>query len=247
MNQTSADRPGIREQHLLRKQDNPLFDEIQRHVGKDDLAQARLEDGIERDRFINDFQSLVKKAVELEPNTPSETILQIKEELDRSYQQACALPGDQSEIKHAIIKLVTIIMQAIRKGVGNDAFARQQLQEEEMAREAHFALQELPLVAALTHPDSPIGETELVPSLLSEPVESLIPALALFDAPQIAAIYHDAAALLRQRDPQRRLNDAWQRFQGIEDHYRRLQPGPGAEQHARGRLGYRPCGHCPVE
>jgi len=224
MHQISADRPGIREQHLLRKRDNPLFDETQRNVGKDDLAQARLEDGLERDSFINDFQSLVKKAVDLAPNTPSETILQIKEELDRSYQQACALPGDQSEIKRAIMKLVAIIMQAIWKGIGNDAFARQQLQEEEMAREAHFALQELPLVAALTHPDSPIGEDELVPSLLSEPVESLAPALAIFDGTQIAAIYHDATALLQQQDPRHHLSDAWQRLQLIEDYYRRLQP-----------------------
>ena len=59
-----------------------------------------------------------------------ETILEIKQELDRSYQQVCALPGDQQQIKSAIKKLLAQIMQAIRTAAANDAYAKQQLDDE---------------------------------------------------------------------------------------------------------------------
>ena len=123
----------------------------------------------------------MKRAVELEPNTPSETILEIKEQLDHSYQRVCALPGDQSAIKNAIRQLIEVIMKAVRSGIGNDAYAQRQLEEEIIAREAHFELQELSLVAALTHADSLVTEEEFVPSLLSEVDENLERCLLLFD------------------------------------------------------------------
>jgi hypothetical protein len=219
-----TDRPGIREQHLLRKMDNPLFDETQRNIGKDDLAQARLEDGMEKDRFLAGFQTLVQRAVELEPNTPSETVLELKEDLDRSYQEACALPGDMTEVKQSIRRLVGVIMQAVRAAAGADTLAQRELMEEDAARRAHYELQELPLVAALMHRESPITSDELIPSLLSEPEPSLSRTLALFDAQQLATISHDATAFLAQRDPDRGLPEVWQRLQVIEHSYRQLQP-----------------------
>jgi hypothetical protein len=230
MNKLFKDKAGIREQHLLRRKQNPLFDEKKSDVSNEDLARARLDDGVEMDRFMNDFQQLVQKAVDLKPNAPSETILDIKQELDRSYQQACALPGDQAHIKNAIEKLLMHIMQAIRAGAGNDAYAKQQLDDEETARKVHFEMQELPLVAALTHPHSPIAEDELIPSLLSEPTETLIRTLQLFDENQMAAIQSGAQSLLKQRDPQRALADAWQRLKVIESYHRDIKLESGAIQ-----------------
>ena len=228
MSTVPVNRPGVRETHLLRKRDNPLFDESRRAVRNEDLAQARLEDGLELDRFMEQFRSLVQKAVDLEPNTPSETVLEIKEALDQGYQQACALPGDQGKIKDAIKALVATIMRAVRAGAGNDSFAQQQLVEEEIAREAHYALQELPLVSALTHPDSPVAEDELVPTLLSEADDSLATALGIFDENQVAAIYNDASAFLKRQDPEKTLTDAWRRLGLIEDYFRAMQPATPA-------------------
>jgi hypothetical protein len=225
MNESLSNKPGVRERHLLRKRHNPLFDAHQSDVSNEQLARARLDDGLEMDGLHQDFQLLVRRAVELEPNTPSDTILELKEELDRAYQRACALPGDQGQIKNSIRKLLTVIMQAVRSGSGNDAYARRQLDDEETAREVHFKLQELPLVSALTHPDSPIAEDELVPSLLSEPVETLAPSLQLFDESQLACILSDAEKLLQLKDPQRRLADAWQALKLIEACHRDRQSG----------------------
>lgn len=228
MNHPGQHRPGIREQHLLRKQANPLFGDAP--VSKEDLARARLADGMEQDDFMVIFQTLVRQAVELEPNTPTETVLELKEQLDRCYQQACALPGDMQQVKQAIRKLQGVIMQAMQRGAGNDAFAQQQLQEEEIARQAHFELQELPLVAALTHADSPIAATELIPSLLSEADDSLQRSLVIFDETQLASICHEARAFLQQHDPDSEFEDAWRRLELIESHYRALQPGSVASQ-----------------
>ncbi len=224
MKHVPKDRPGVREQQLLRKMNNPLFGEVRSRIGKDDLAQARLQDGLEKDRFLTTFQALVQRAVDLQPNTPSETILEIKAELDHSYQQACALPGDMTPIKESIIRLVDLIMQAIRAGAGNDAHVQQQLTEEDVARKAHYELQEIPLVAALMHPDSPVAADELIPSLLSEAEQSLAATLTLFDEQQMAALCHDAGVFLAQHDPEHRLTDAWARLELIENHYRQLEP-----------------------
>ena len=224
MRSENHEKPGIREQHLLRRNNNPLFDASRREVRSEDLATARLDDGQELDRFMSDFQSLVQRAVDLASNAPTETVLEIKAELDKSYQLACALPGDQTKIKQAITQLVNAVMHAIWKGIGeDDALAKQELEDEEMARRAHFSLQELPLVSALTHPDSPIGEDELLPSLLSEPDETLAPSLTIFDAEQLAVICEDARAFLTRQDPDRTLEDAWRRLELIESIYHQIQ------------------------
>ncbi len=221
---------GIREQHLLRKKDNPLFDKPECNVSNEVLARARMEDGVEMDTFMADFQSLVERAVALEPNTPSETILEIKEQLDHSYQQCCALPGDQTAVKTAIRKLIQTIMRAVESGIGNDAYARQKLEEEALARELHFKLQELPLVAALTAANSPIAENELLPSLLSEPAETLASTLQLFDDTQMAAIFNEASMFMRNKDPEQKLTGAWQRLQLIERTWRNMPAATAAQQ-----------------
>ena len=223
MHSDNSEKPGIREQHLLRRSNNPLFDATHRDVRSEDLATARLDDGQELDQFMEEFQSLVQRAVDLEPNAPSETVLEIKAALDKAYQQACALPGDQAPIKQAITQLVAAIMRAIWSGIGEDALAKQELEDEEMARRAHFSLQELPLVSALTHPNSPIGEGELIPSLLSEPEETLAPSLTIFDVDQLSVLCEDARTFLSQQDPGRTLDDAWHRLELIEGIYRKTQ------------------------
>jgi hypothetical protein len=222
------ERPGVREAHLLRKRNNPLFRPAARAVTNEQLATARLEDGVDMDNFMRDFRELVQQAAELGPNTPSETVLELKEQLDQSYQRACALPGDQSNIRQAIRKLIVIIMQAVRGGIGNDNYAAGKLDEEDAARQTHYALQELPLVAALTHPQSPVAEDELIPSLLSEDDTALLRCLVIFDQAQVGAICADAADYLDEIDPQRKLGDAWRRLELLLDYYREHAPDGGA-------------------
>lgn len=228
MHSASEHNPGVREAHLLRKRNNPLFPPQSREVSNEMLAGARLEDGLEMDRFMEEFRELVQRAVALDPNTPSETVLELKEQLDQSYQRACALPGDQSEIKQAIRKLLAAMMRAVRAGIGSDAYAARQLEEEELARDAHFDLQEVPLVAALTHADSPVAEDELVPSLLSEDDADLQRCLTLFDETQMASLCHEAGRWLERFDPARQLEDAWRRLAIMQAYYGAIRPDADA-------------------
>lgn len=222
-----TNKPGIREQHLLRMQSSSLFGEKSQQIDAKELERARLHDNSDREQFMEEFGQLVQQATDLEPNTPSETILTLKENLDQCYQRACTLPGDQTEVKHSIKKLIGIIMQSIWDGIGNDAYAKRKLEDERQARQEHFSLQEIPLAAALTHMDSPIANDEFIPCLLSEANETLAEVLHLFDGQQMAIIVDEAKLFLTENDPQRSHTKAWEKLTFIEAHYRATQP-PGS-------------------
>ena len=205
------------ERHLLRKQGNLLFPVQEQHVLPAAIEQARHQDQIALQNFIEDFQALVKKAVDLEPNAPSEKVLELKEELDRCFQVSYTLPGDVDEIRKAIQTLVKSIMQAVWKGIGNDEYARQKLQDEEIARDMHFKLQQNPLIADLTDPDSQVQESELIPSLLSETTESLQQVMQIFDAQQTTAIFYEAKTFLDATDPNKEVTLAWDCFAVLKE------------------------------
>jgi hypothetical protein len=63
----------------------------------------------------------------------------------------------------------------------------------------HFSLLELPLTGDLLREQSPISAEDLVPTLLSEPVESLAVILSLFEPTQISVITADGRALIDRR------------------------------------------------
>ena len=217
MNLQFSQHPGPRERHLQRKSDNILFSEDVRNVTQEQVEQARQQDEMELISFMNDFQSLVKEAIELKPETDSETILDLKERLDKSYAQCCALPGDQTQIKQAVKKLIDAVMAAVRSGASMDPKAMQELDEEQQAREVHFALHDQQLVADLMLEESPILEDELIPSLLSETTEGLTATLNLFEEDALSAIYQQAKTLLQSiENSEQILTDAWQNLHTME-------------------------------
>lgn len=190
--------PGKRERHLLRKQHNPLFPEQQRRISPAQLDEAQRLDHEELVEFISTFRALVHEATRLPDNADSELILSIKERLDQTYEQAARMVDDQHEIQQGVEKLVAVVMQAVKRGAGNDAVARQELADEEAARIAHYALLAYPLVADLLDPDSVIAEEDLLPSLLSASPEELQAACSLFDQDQLAALVATGKQLLEQ-------------------------------------------------
>ncbi len=232
MIETSHGAPGTWERHLIRRQHNVLLDESQRQPDPQQLRQARQRDREAAARFRADFETLVQKAAALEPGADSETVLALKDELDRAYPISCTLPGDQRPVQEAIRRLIGLIMAAVRRGAGNDAYALRQLDEEDAARRLHFELQHVPLVADLTHPESPVDEDELVPLLLGEPAETLARVMTLFDARQAAALLQDARGFLEARDPGHTLAPAWQALAVIEAHARAAADttGHGAQE-----------------
>ncbi len=183
-----SELPGRHERHLIRKQDNPLFPQAQRQFTQAELTEAQRLDHEELEAYIRDLRGLVGEAVSLGPHEQSDVILELKERLDKSYEQACRLADDQTPNKEAIVRLVAVIMQAVWKGAGNDTLAHQELEQEEQARQLHYELLEYPLVADLLDPESPIKQDELLPVLLSAEKEAFEAAVTLFDPSQLAAL-----------------------------------------------------------
>lgn len=189
-----SEKPGVRERHLRRKFQNPLFAED--IVTELDIVEARKKDAEEVDQFMNHFRDLVQQVLELDSNADAEVVLKLKEQLDKSYEQCAGLAGDQSEIKTMIKGLLTSIMRAMWKGVGQDFQAQSKLENEENARESHFTLLEYTLVGDLIRPDSSIPEVDLVPVLLSESADNVRMAMQIFEPQQQIMLVQMARELL---------------------------------------------------
>lgn len=218
-----SSQPGPRERHLQRKANNQLFSEAVRNVTQQDIDEARNQDNMELINFMNEFQLLVQEAIDLKTETDSDTILSLKERLDKSYAQCCALPGDQSKIKQAVKKLIDAVMAAVLSGAGTDPKALKELEEEQQAREIHFTLHDQPLVADLMLDDSPIMQDELVATMLSDTKEGLTAALNLFEEEALSALYQQAKELLQSiENSETTLELAWQNLTLMENFLTRL-------------------------
>ena len=189
---------GPHERQLRRKYQNPLFAEAGEDISQQDLELARQQDQAELRQFLQEFQSLVQQAVNLKPNTDSQIILELKEGLDQCYTRCCAMPGDHSQIKTAINQLIQVIMKAIRQGAANDPVALSKLEEEDIARQTHQSLHDHMLIVDLLLPDSPISETELLPTLLSETPEAMQATLSLLETEQLRLLYETGKNQLEQ-------------------------------------------------
>ncbi len=190
-----SEMPGRHERHLMRKHNNKLFPESERTLTSSQLNEAQRLDHEELVAYIGELRKLVGEAVALGPHEQSDVILELKERLDKSYETACRLADDQTPNKEAIKKLVSVIMQSVWKGAGNDSLAHQELEHEEAARKTHYELLEYPLVADLLDPESLIDENELLPSLLSARREEFEAAVTLFDPLQLGEICRKGAEL----------------------------------------------------
>ncbi|HEY9050907.1 MAG TPA: hypothetical protein VIQ03_05140 [Gammaproteobacteria bacterium] len=201
MSSLFSERPGVRERHLKRKYNNPLFGDTK--ISIDDIRLAQQQDAEEVAAFMTHFHELVKKAVALDSNAEADVILKLKEQLDKTYEQCSGLAGDQAEIKQMLKRLISAIMQAMWKGIGQDFQAQSKLEMEEKAREMHFKMLECQLVADLIRPDTLIDEDDLVPTLLSESAESVQSAMKLFVPEQqvvLCKIGHDLLATMDEQD-----------------------------------------------
>jgi hypothetical protein len=192
--------PGRIERHIRRKHNNALFPASERTITPEQLLEAQRLDHEELVEFIGGFRALVQKTVELKNSEEADVILDIKEQLDMAYEQASGLADDQSETKDAIKKLTQIIMHTISSNAAGDITALQELKQEQEARSAHYSLLQYPIVADLLHPESPITEIDLAPTLLSESSQGLQAALELFDDAQLQIICEDGTELLKRLD-----------------------------------------------
>jgi len=191
-----SSNPGCQESHLKRLYHNALL-KPESPVTQDMVNAAHQQDAREVSEFREAFIALVNQAAELKPNTDSDIILKLKEDLDKLYEQCGGLTGNTDDYKKGIHKLIKVVMQAIRVGAGDDATALSELSQEETARAQHYELLEIPLVSHLLRPDSPIQPEQLVAILLGEDVEQVSQILSLFDHEHLVDMTQQAETLLQ--------------------------------------------------
>jgi hypothetical protein len=209
--------PGRHERHLRRRLNNPLFPRPVDALDDDALLEVQRRDHEELLVFLGNLRETVQRAVSLQPNEETQVVLDLKSDLERLYEAASGLADEQEGNKTAIRQLVAVIAQTVRKAAGSDPLAVSELEQEEEARAAHFALLEQPLVADLLHPASVVAENELVPTLLSEEETAVAAAAALFDGEQLALIVERGRGLLAEVDPGGAgLPEAWARLRQLE-------------------------------
>jgi len=193
-----SQNPGAFERHLIRREKNPLFEERQTLINSDSLMEAQKKDHEILQKFMLDFREVMSQTVSFKANEDSEIILKVKDKLDKLYATSVSIADDQNKVRESIKKLLTIIMKSVRKGAENDTHALQELDQEDMAREANFAFLESKLVADILDPDSPIENEDLIATLLSASKDDLALANQLFDKEQLTYILTEAESLLNK-------------------------------------------------
>ena len=192
------EQSGCWERHLQRKINNWLFPEDRRNPGNEELLLARQKDHQERQEFLELFHQIVIDALNLQPNVPSELVLQLKERMEKLSILGHSIGGSLARELTSIEKLQQVIMRTVQQSIGDDPLAKVELEKEAAAFELHQSLLKFPMVALLLRPESPILDDELVPTLLSEDVESLSAVLCLFDEEQLSKLRLEAAELLSE-------------------------------------------------
>lgn len=188
---------GPEERHLRRRQGNPFLPSYTDAEMASRTTAAHRGDQQRAEQFEQEFRRLVEACVTLEPNSESETVLQLKSELDRAAVTAAGLPGERSEQLDAIDRLIALIMSAVRRGAEGDAVAQRELDDEAEARRVNRELLKWPLVADLMLPSSPIPEDELLATLLGSHDDELEAALWLFGPEQVSDLLAETENMVR--------------------------------------------------
>jgi len=195
-----SERPGRHERHFKRKIDNPLFPRPINEYSDDDLLEVQRLDHEEIVSFLDRLKKLVQQAVSLQANEESQVVLDLKAELEKLYETACRLGDQQDNNKAALRDLLKVIMATVRSHAGGDAKAEIELQQEELARQQHFAMLEHDLVVDLLDTESLILEDELVAVMLSEDEQQVTAALAMLDEEQRLLLAADAVKITEKNN-----------------------------------------------
>lgn len=210
---------GMHERHLRRKDSNPLYGVPVLRYTAADYMQARRLDSEELNSFQSEMQEVIQQAINLPSSAESEVVLELRGKLDQLYTRCSGFGTSCGSHKQSIRRLIEVVMSAVWQASADDPMARMELEHEEMARQQHFCLLEYPLISDLMRPDTPIGEDELIPTLLQAEEDELEAVMWMFEAEQLQQIREQASLLLSQRQEQGYdLPEAWENLQAIIEH-----------------------------
>lgn len=194
-----SQQPGCWERHLQRQYENPLFtDVVAQPLTQAQIDAARHQDENEIQLFKESFETLLQDVSALEARVEIEVVLKLEHRIESLYEQGAGLKDDLTAEKQGLRKLSELIMQSLWSSGTLDPQTQAQLAKEAVERERHFSLLAHPVIAHLLRPESPITQTHIVPTLLTENEAALQAAMSLFEQEQRATLYQEAKRLMTQ-------------------------------------------------
>jgi hypothetical protein len=193
-----SQQPGCWERHLQRQYENPLFTDVAQPLTQQKIDAARRQDENETQAFKKSFQALLEEVAALDARVEVEVVLKLGNRIESLYEQGAGLREDLTAEKQGLRKLSELIMQSLWSSATLDAQTQEQLAKETVERERHFSLLEHPVIAHLLHPQSPITQTHIVPTLLTENEAAIQAAMSLFEQEQRAVLCQEAKRLITQ-------------------------------------------------
>jgi len=89
-------RPGCFEDHVRRRNRNPLFPSERRSPSQDEVNDARKQDEAELARFYTEFRTMLEEVGKLAPHVESDVILAYKEKIESFYESCAGFSGDHA-------------------------------------------------------------------------------------------------------------------------------------------------------
>jgi len=166
--------PGCYERHLQRKYRNPLFPLDEREVTADMIHQAQLQDVEDGEHLQQEFTRILERINKLPGRISWNRMNKLREEIEEITTMSLAVWGVKGKkIYSQLQKLRRSLIAAGREGLSDNPEGLKRLREAERYYNKGKKGFENTFVAQMQRPNSPILSAEVLPSLLSEPPETI--------------------------------------------------------------------------
>lgn len=173
-NQTRYVPFGCFERHAIRRHMNPLFPLERRVVPPGELDDARRRDAEESGRLDEDIVAL-KDELDSWPDVISwGTLAQFRERVEELQERVPQLGGARVAMASQVLDGIRdAVLRTAYKAFGGDAEKIAALEEADFGYRKAAKLYGSELIAQILRKDGPIRPEEVIPTILSEPVEEI--------------------------------------------------------------------------
>ncbi|MCG8383552.1 MAG: hypothetical protein MJA28_15265 [Gammaproteobacteria bacterium] len=204
--------PGIRERHLIRKQDNPLL-VSDKPLSQQDIREARTADQKEVNEFLVDLYKLIAKAPKLDLEENFDEALDYMQQLGAKECLSVTLGGALAPVKPRLARMIDNVTRALWRSAAHHTHVMAQLEAFEGEREAHQELLQHQFIADLMHADNIISAHDFVQVLLYEDEDVIKTMMAVLGQDQRDFVQKKARAFARKFES---LDEISEDFQPIQ-------------------------------
>lgn len=165
--------PGCFERHLQRRYANPLFPHGQRSVTLEDITAAQLKDLHDYNQLRDSFLTFVQKTSELPSIMSAIRVSSLRQEIERLIERATEIGLLAQEIRTVLVETRRDMLATLRQSVKAYPTALEALDKANRQYDSSWPLISNHFIAQLSRSDSPIINEDIVPSLLSEDLDTV--------------------------------------------------------------------------